>query len=66
MEKVVYRQIALPVSAFDYLKQYQRDSEATTRTRTTNSEALTAILREHRQFTIEAREGCGNGNTRHT
>lgn len=67
MEKVIYRQLALPVSAFDYLKQFMRDNVAQGRPALTNAEALATILREHQQFTInEAREGRGHAeqNTR--
>lgn len=58
-DQVVYRQIALPVSAFDHLKDYQRDTERRTGSRLTNSEALAAILKEHQQLT-EARVGRGH------
>lgn len=63
MEKVIYRQFALPVSAFDYLKQFQRDRVASGKPQATNAEALAAILREHQQFTNEAREGRGDADT---
>ena len=61
-EQVVYRQIALPVSAFDHLKGYQRATEGRGGKRLTNSEALAAILKEHQQFT-EARAGRGHAGT---
>lgn len=61
-EQVVYRQVALPVSAFDHLKQYQRDTEGRSGKRLTNSEALTAILKEHQQLT-EARAGRDHAAT---
>jgi hypothetical protein len=55
-EQVVYRHVALPVSAFDHLKQYQRDTQGRSGKRLTNSEALAAILKEHQHLT-EARAG---------
>lgn len=60
-EQVIYRHVALPVSAFDHLKQYQRATEVSGK-RLTNSEALAAILKEHRQLT-EARAGRGHDAT---
>lgn len=56
MEKMVFRQVAFPVSAFDWLKQCQRNYEAQHGHRISNSEALTEILGEHRRLTVESAE----------
>lgn len=61
-EAVVFRQVAFPVSAFDYLKDWQRAHSAVTGIQTTNTQALTRILSEHREKcgvpTYAAHEGC--------
>lgn len=49
-EKTVFRSIALPVSAFDHLKDFQREYERRNGVRLTNNQALTIILKQHRQF----------------
>lgn len=48
-EAVVVRQLAFPVSAFDYLKERQRDYEQETGQRLNNVQVLTRIMAEHRQ-----------------
>lgn len=45
----VYRHIAFPLPAFDYLKEFQRRHEAQHGERINNNQALTAILAEHQQ-----------------
>ena len=49
-EKTVFRSIALPISAFDHLKDFQREYERRNGARLTNNQALTIILKQHRQF----------------
>lgn len=49
METLVFRQVAFPVSAFDYLKDFQRAYAARYGVRLTNSEALTIIITEYKQ-----------------
>lgn len=49
-EKCVFRSFALPVTTFDYLKQFQRDYQARYGVWINNNEAITIILREHRQL----------------
>lgn len=49
MDHVVYRQVAFPVTAFDYLKDWQRAYQARHGITLTNNQALTVILGEHRQ-----------------
>lgn len=56
MEKAVFRQIAFPLSAFDYLKEFQRRQAAMTGTSLTNNEALAMILREHQKMTTVGSE----------
>jgi hypothetical protein len=48
-EKAVFRQLALPVSVFDCIKDHQRAHEARHGSRLTISETVSAIVREHRQ-----------------
>lgn len=55
-EKAVFRNIAFPVSAFDYLKDFQRAYERQHGVRLNNNEALSVILNQHRQFTEESVE----------
>ena len=43
----VFRHIAFPLPAFDYLKEFQRGYEATHGERITNNQALAIILAEH-------------------
>jgi hypothetical protein len=63
-EAVVFRQVAFPVSAFDYLKDWQRAHLAVTGVQVTNNQALARILSEHRERcgvpTNAAHEGCGH------
>lgn len=44
---LIYRQIALEVSAFDLLKSWQRHLKAKTGQRLTNSQVLNFILKRH-------------------
>ena len=44
---VVYRQLAIPVSTFDRIKDYQRTHAARTGQRLTIVQTITAIVREH-------------------
>lgn len=53
-EKPIFRQIAFPLSAFDYLKHYQREHLARTGQCITNNEALASILKEHKTMTVES------------
>jgi len=55
-ETLVFRQVAFPVSAFDYLKQFQRNHERATGIHLNNNQALALILAEHRQSTVESEE----------
>ncbi|MBS1129423.1 MAG: hypothetical protein H6R16_425 [Proteobacteria bacterium] len=52
-EQLVFRQVAFPVSAFDYLKDFQRDIERRTGERLNNNQVLARILGEHRQSNEE-------------
>ncbi|MCK9988842.1 MAG: hypothetical protein AzoDbin1_05314 [Azoarcus sp.] len=58
VEKAVFRNFAIPVSAFDYLKQFQRDYEQRYRVRLTNNQVLAIILKEHQSSQVE-KEGRG-------
>lgn len=50
-EKLVFRSIAFPLSAFDYLKDFQRAYEGRHGVRITNNEAVAIIFGEHKQAT---------------
>lgn len=52
-EQLVFRQVAFPVSAFDYLKELQRDIERRTGEHLNNNQVLARILAEHRQSNVE-------------
>jgi hypothetical protein len=53
-EPAVFRSIAFPLSAFDYLKQFQRDYQERHGVSLNNNQALAVILEEHqKQFNIE-------------
>lgn len=51
--KCVYRQFALPISSFDYLKNYQRSLERQEREKLTNSEALVRLIAEHAKLSAK-------------
>lgn len=52
-EQLVFRQVAFPVSAFDYLKEVQRGIERETGQRLNNNQVLARIMAEHQQFNEE-------------
>lgn len=52
-EQLVFRQVAFPVSAFDYLKELQRDIERRTGEHLNNNQVLARIMAEHRQSNVE-------------
>lgn len=58
-ETLIFRQVAFPLSSFDYLKDFQRGVEAKTGKRITNNQALALILADHQRMN-EAR-GVRNG-----
>ncbi len=59
-EKSVFRNFAIPVSAFDYLKEFQRGYEQRHKVRLTNNQILTIILKEHQahQINVEEEASC--------
>lgn len=61
-EQLVFRQVAFPVSAFDYLKDYQRDIERQTGQRLNNNQVLARIMAEHRQSNVESEEHVSTGS----
>jgi hypothetical protein len=65
-EQLVFRQVAFPVSAFDYLKDFQRDIERRTGERLNNNQVLARILAEHQQSTVESEEHGNTGNQART
>lgn len=48
-QPVVYRQLAIPLSTFDRIKDYQRSHEARNGERLTIAQTVAAIVREHQQ-----------------
>lgn len=48
----VFRHIAFPLAAFDYLKDFQRRYEAQHGARINNNQALAIILAEHQRGTV--------------
>lgn len=53
-EPVVFRQLAIPVSTFDRLKAYQRESSAKTGQNMTTVQVISSITREHGALVAEA------------
>lgn len=53
-EKTVFRNIAIPVSAFDHLKDFQRRYEQRHGAKLNNNQALAIILKQHQQFIAES------------
>lgn len=49
LNSVVYRQLAIPVTAFDRIKDYQRKHMARHGAHLTLAQSLAAIVREHQQ-----------------
>ena len=65
MQKAIFRQIAFPLSAFDYLKQFQREQEAKHGARLTNNQALARILSEHQQTAERGEQTHDQANQHH-
>lgn len=55
-EQVVFRSIAFPVSAFDYLKDFQRLYKQRHGVDLNNNQTITVILKQHKQFNVESEE----------
>lgn len=53
-EAVVFRSIAFPVSAFDYLKDFQRQYKRQHGIDLTNNKVIAIILKEHQQTSLSA------------
>ena len=53
-ESVVFRTIAFPVSAFDYIKDFQRQYKLKHGLDLTNNQILAIILKEHQQTALYA------------
>lgn len=51
--KKIFRSFALPISTFDYLKDFQRSYQQRNKVLITNNQALTILLDEHKQFNEE-------------
>lgn len=62
MEPLVFRQVAFPLSAFDYLKEYQRRHEKTHGVRLNNNQTLALILAEHKQMNEDSGEQWNAGS----
>lgn len=48
-EPLIFRQVALPLSTFDYLKDFQRGHLQRTGVHLSNNQCLTLILAEHKE-----------------
>lgn len=59
-EVSVFRSIAFPVSAFDYLKQFQKDYHHQHGIQLNNNQALRVIMQEHQQNKVESEEHGSN------
>ena len=55
-EKAVYRQLALPVPVFDYIKDTQRAQQVRQGHPLTINQIVSQIIREHQQQTVEREE----------
>ncbi|WP_157205618.1 hypothetical protein [Methylomonas koyamae] len=44
----IFRSFALPLAAFDYLKDFQREYESRHRVHLNNNQCLTLILEQHK------------------
>lgn len=55
--KAVYRQLAIPVDAFDHIKDMQRAHEASSGQRLTLNAIVARIVAEHRHLKNVEREG---------
>ncbi len=60
-ETVVFRTIPIPVSAFDWLKDFQRATQARTGQRLTFNEAFALMVHQHKQH----QQNADNGSHRH-
>lgn len=57
--KRVFRNFALPVPTFEYMKNFQRDYETRFGAKLTNNQVLILILSEHQQMQRTIRQqGC--------
>lgn len=54
-EKAVFRNLALPVSVFDYIKDVQRSREARHGDRLSISQVVSQIIREHQTHSTPER-----------
>lgn len=50
----IFRNFALPLPTFEYMKNFQRDYEARFGSKLSNTQVLTLILSQHRQLTQSA------------
>lgn len=48
-EKVVFRSLPIPVSAFDHIKDHQRALQARLGRHVTFNDAVTSLIHEHKQ-----------------
>lgn len=63
-EKLVFRQFALPVSTFDYLKSFQRAYEGRHGVKLTNNQVMVIIMSEHKAtMNINVESGVQHGIT---
>lgn len=53
-EKKIFRNFALPLSTFEYLKQFQRDYLERNKVAINNNNALAILLDQHKQLYVES------------
>lgn len=63
-EKLVFRQFALPVSTFDYLKDFQRAYEGRHGVRLNNNQVIAVILSEHKEVNGDIGDKYAGNRTR--
>lgn len=61
-EQLVFRQVAFPVSAFDYLKEVQRGIERETGQHLNNNQVLARIMAEHQKMNESSGEQVNAGS----
>lgn len=54
--KRVFRNFALPIPTFEYMKNFQRDYETRFGAKLTNNQVLILILSEHQQMQLVMRQ----------
>lgn len=59
---LIFRQVAFPLAAFDYLKDFQRAYQGKYGVQLTNNQALALILGEHQRSAQKSNNGESEGH----